>query len=303
MPVSTSVHITHCLRYILNLRPRSILDIGCGFGMWGFLTRMYLDVAEERVQPSDWKMRIDGLELFEPYILSHQRSLYSNIIIGDVRELAPKVEQYDLIIAGDVIEHLDKDDGEEVIAQLYDKAKRALFVNIPLGDGWDHPERHGNPGELHRSQWYVEDFYPYPNVTETFTLINGAYGSFFCPKDCNLRDRVQGLLMASDRRRQEGRVDRALKYARQAHAIDPSNQDAILYLADVLLGDRDVNGAIALLRNTVSQQPDFHYAYIALARILVANQQPDEAKRHAQLLLALPNVEAGLRAQAQSIAG
>lgn len=303
MPVSTSVHITHCLRYILTLRPRSILDIGCGFGMWGFLTRMYLDVAEERVQPSDWRMRIDGLELFEPYILSHQRSLYSNIIIGDVRELAPKVDQYDLIIAGDVIEHLDKDDGEEVIAQLYDKAKRALFVNIPLGDGWDHPERHGNPGELHRSQWYVEDFYPYPNVTETFTLPNGAYGSFFCPKDCNRDDRVQGLLMASDRRRQEGRADRALKYARQAHAIDPAKQDTILFLTDMLLGNRDIDAAIALLKTTIEEQPGFHYAYVALARILKANRLPDEASRFAQLLLSLPNVSSDLRAQAESIAG
>lgn len=303
MPVSTSVHITHCLRYIITLRPRSILDIGCGFGMWGFLSRMYLDVAEERVQPSDWKMRIDGLELFEPYILSHQRSLYSNIIIGDVRELAPKVDQYDLIIAGDVIEHLDKDDGEEVIAQLYDKAKRALFVNIPLGDGWEHPERHGNPGELHRSQWYVEDFYPYPNVTETFTLPVGAYGSFFCPKDCPTDSRVTGLLMAADRRKQEGRTDRALKYARQAHAINPNNQDTILFLVDTLLGTRDMKAAIDLLRKTIERQPEFHYAYIALARILKANQQPDEAKRNAQSLLAQPNVPADLRAQAESLAG
>ncbi len=303
MPVSTSVHITHCLRYIITLRPRSILDIGCGFGMWGFLSRMYLDVAEERVQPSDWKLRIDGLELFEPYILSHQRSLYSNIIIGDVRELAPKVGNYDLIIAGDVIEHLDKDDGEEVIAQLYDKATRALFVNIPLGDGWEHPERHGNPGELHRSQWYVEDFLPYPNVTETFTLPNGAYGSFFCPKECPADSRVTGLLMAADRRKQEGRLDRALKYAWQAHTIDPANQDAILFLVDTLLGNRDMSAAIDLLRKSIERQPAFHYAYIALARILKANQQPGEAQRIAQLLLAQPNVAIDLQAQAESIVG
>ena len=303
MPVSTSVHITHCLRYIITLRPRSILDIGCGFGMWGFLSRMYLDVAEERVQPSDWKMRIDGIELFEPYILSHQRSLYSNIFIGDVRELAPKVDQYDLIIAGDVIEHLDKDDGEEVIAQLYDKAKRALFVNIPLGDGWEHPERHGNPGELHRSQWYVEDFLPYPNVTETFTLPAGGYGSFFCPKDCPVDSRVTGLLMAADRRKQEGRVERALKYAWQAHAIDPANHDVVFCLAGTLLGNRDMDAAINLLQETVERQPGFHYAYVALARILKVNQRLDEAKRYAQLLLAQPNVALDLRAQAELIVG
>ncbi len=301
MPVSTSVHITHCLRYIITMRPRSILDIGCGFGMWGFLSRMYLDVAEERVQPEDWKIHIDGLELFEPYIQTHQRALYTNILIGDVRELAPKVGNYELIIAGDVIEHLDKDDGEEVIAQLYDKATRALFVNIPLGEGWEHPERHGNPGELHRSQWYIEDFHAYPNIPETFTLPAGGYGSFYCPKDCNVDDRVAGLLATADVRKQQGRTDRALKYAWKAHELSPTNQDTILFLVDTLLGSRQLDQAIELLRQCIGRDPAFHYGYMALARILNASQQRTEAQRVAQMLLTQPNVAADLRTQAESL--
>jgi tetratricopeptide (TPR) repeat protein len=301
MPVSTSVHISHCLKYIINMRPLSILDIGCGFGMWGFLARMYLDVSEERVQPPDWKMRIDGLELFEPYIQSHQRALYSNIIIGDIRELAPKVGNYELIIAGDVIEHLDKDDGETVIEHLYDKATRALLVNIPLGEGWEHPERHGNPGELHRSQWYIEDFHPYPSVAETFTLPAGAYGSFFCPKDCPDDARIVGLLATADRRKQEGRADRALKYAWKAHALSPANHNTILFLVDTLLGNRQTNEATDLLRQSIERDPAFHYAYAALARILKATRQLPEAQRIVQRLLSLPNVSADLRAQAESL--
>lgn len=281
------------------MRPRSILDIGCGFGMWGFLSRMYLDVAEERVQPADWKLRVDGLELFEPYIQTHQRALYSNIFIGDVRELAPKVENYELIIAGDVIEHLDKDDGETVIEQLYDKATRALLVNIPLGEGWEHPERHGNPGELHRSQWYIEDFHPYPNIAETFTLPAGAYGSFFCPKDCPTDERVLGLLSLADRRKNEGRIERALKYARKARSLDPAHQETVLFLVDTLLGNRQTNEAIDLLRAAITQSPGFHYAYIALARILRATNNTPEAQRIAQQLLALPNVAPDLHAQAE----
>lgn len=301
MPVSTSVHISHCLKYIINMRPRSILDIGCGFGMWGFLSRMYLDVAEERVQPTDWTLRVDGLELFEPYIQSHQRALYSNIIIGDIRELAPTVDNYELIIAGDVIEHLDKDDGETVVETLYDKATRALIVNIPLGEGWEHPERHGNPGELHRSQWYIEDFHPYPSVTETFTLPAGAYGSFYCPKDCPNESRVIGLLSLADRRKNEGRTGRALKYAWKAHSIDPTHQDTILFLVDTLLVDRKTPEAISLLKQAIERAPSFHYAYIALAQILRATANPVEAHRYAQLLLAQPNVNGELRSQAESL--
>ncbi|HRI89354.1 MAG TPA: hypothetical protein PLJ47_01940 [Candidatus Hydrogenedentes bacterium] len=302
MPVSTSVHISHCLKYIINLRPKSILDIGCGFGMWGFLTRMYLDISEERVQPETWQLRVDGLELFEPYILSHQRSLYSNIFIGDVRELAPKVDNYELIIAGDVIEHLDKADGETVIEQLYEKATRALLVNIPLGEGWEHPERHGNPGELHRSQWYIEDFHPYPNIAETFTLPAGAYGSFYCPKGCPSEDRAIGLMSLADRRRNEDRPDRALHYAQKAHALVPENRDAALFLVDLLLQQSKMNEAATTLQNAIHRDPTFHYAYIALAKILRAMNRSPEATEIAKQLLTQPAIPPDLRAQAESLA-
>ncbi|MDZ4859950.1 MAG: tetratricopeptide repeat protein [Candidatus Hydrogenedentes bacterium] len=301
MPVSTSVHISHCLKYIINLRPKSILDIGCGFGMWGFLSRMYLDVSEERVQPRDWKLHVDGIELFEPYIQSHQRALYSNIIIGDIRELAPKVDNYELIIAGDVIEHLDKDDGETVIEHLYEKATRALLVNIPLGEGWEHPERHGNPGELHRSQWYPEDFHPYPSIAESFTLPAGAYGSFFCPKGCPNEDRAVGLMSLADRRRAEGRMEHALKYARKAHEIDPSSQDAAIFLVDLLLQSKSTDEAVDILQNAIDRDAAFHYAYVALAKILRAMNRADEAKNLSQRLLAQPGVSTELRAQAESL--
>lgn len=301
MPVSTSVHISHCLRYIINLRPQSILDIGCGFGMWGFLGRMYLDVAEERVQPDQWRVRIDGIELFEPYIQAHQRALYSSIAIGDIRELAPNLDRYELIIAGDVIEHLEKDEGERVIEHLYDKAMRALMVNIPLGEGWDHPERHGNPGELHRSQWYPEDFYPYPNVAEHFELPAGAYGSFFCPKDCSIEARVEGLLLAAERQLSLNRADHALECLRKGNALMPGHRDTALALVDILLKQKQTDAAVIALRNAVEADPDFHYAYIALAKILRATQRWSEGEVFARKLLARTGVPPETRAEAEAL--
>ena len=301
MPVSTSVHITHCLQYLITLAPKSILDIGCGFGMWGCLARMYLDVSEERVQPADWKTRIDGVELFEPYIQSHQRALYSNIFIGDVRELAAKVGEYELIIAGDVIEHLHKEEGEAVIEQLYSKATRALLVNIPLGLGWDHPERHGNPGELHRSHWFLEDFYPYPSISQTFTVPAGAYGSFFCPKDCSLESRVLGMITGAEWQRQQGRVERALHLAWSAHELAPTNRDTIVFLADTLLNAQRIDESIELFKQAVTRDPTFHYGFIALAKIHSAMQQHREAIAVAQQLLAQHGVPREFREQAEAL--
>jgi hypothetical protein len=54
-----------------------------------------------------WAKRIDDIEHFEPYIMDHQRYLYDSIQIGDIRDLAPHVDEYDHIVTGDVIEHMD----------------------------------------------------------------------------------------------------------------------------------------------------------------------------------------------------
>ena len=129
----------------------------------------------------------------------------------------------------------------------------------------------------------------------------GAYGSFYCPKDCPDDARVVGLLATADRRKQEGRVERALKYAWKAHALSSTNQDTILFLVDTLLGSRQTKEATGVLRQSIDRDPGFHYAYVALARILKATHQDAEARRYAQRLLDRPNVSADLRAQAESL--
>ena len=301
MPVSTSVHISHCLQYIISLHPRSILDVGCGFGLWGFLCREYLDVMDERVQPGEWQVRIDGIELFEPYIQAHQRSLYSSIKIGDIRELAPRVDPYELIIAGDVIEHLHKEEGETVIEHLYGKATRALLVNIPLGKGWEHPERHGNPGELHRSQWFPEDFSPYPNIFQQFSLPAGDYGSFFCPKDCTAEQRADGLLSAAEYKHGLGDSEGALKYLRMASALAPTDRSVAIYLTDTLLNAGSLTEAARRLEDFLERDAEFHYGHLVLARVLLALRRNDDAVATVKRLLARPDLTDEERAKAESL--
>ena len=44
MPVIIHIQLTHCINKIIQLQPKSVLDVGCGFGKWGYLCREYLDV-------------------------------------------------------------------------------------------------------------------------------------------------------------------------------------------------------------------------------------------------------------------
>ncbi len=301
MPVSTTVHISRCLNWIIQLDPHSVLDVGCGFGTWGFLCREHLDVAKERVQPEEWQVRIDGVELFEPYIQAHQRALYSSIIIGDIREVAPRVEPYELIIAGDVIEHLDKPEAEEVLRVLYDKATKALLVNIPLEGNWDHPESHGNPGELHRSQWSVNDFLPFPSACEIFTLPCGCYGSFYCPKDCTLDQRIEGFLAAAEHNERINRLDIARRHLESAHTLAPHDERVAMFLSEILIRTGNHNAAIDALERILRLNPAFHYAHLALARLYIATRRPDAAQVHVQALLNTTNIPDELRALALQI--
>lgn len=298
MPVSTSGHISHCVMLILNCAPRSVLDVGCGFGLWGFLCRMYLDVMPERVQPRDWKIRVDGLELFEPYIQAHQRALYDSIFIADIREAAPALECYDLIIAGDVIEHLDKDDGKTVLRVLYEKARKALLVNIPLGDGWDHGEVHGNPGEVHRSRWEYEDFVAYPNQFQEFRAPFGArYGVFYCPKDCPKGQRVEGLCRAAELALSRGGIEEAAADLGDAVALAPEDGTVAVQMADLMLQQRRIEDALAVLERCVEINPKFHYGKLAAARILSAVHRYSEAESQLESLLLVNDLEADLRDQ------
>ncbi len=267
MPVSTSVHISHCIQHIIAINPSSVLDVGSGFGIWGFLCRMHLDVANGRVQPQTWQVRIDGIEYFEPYIQAHQRALYSSLRIGDIRELAEDLEPYDLIIAGDVIEHLDKAEGEAVLDLLYAKARTALIVNIPLGMGWDHPEAHGNPQELHRSVWEIDDFAPYPSARSVFELPCGRYGVFTCLKSAPVKARVEGLWTAAHRREQIGQIDLACLYALRLHELDPGDADAAFFYADLLLQSKKTDQAVGVLRTLVESNPACPEAVTMLDRL------------------------------------
>lgn len=279
MPVSTSIHVSHCLQYIIASQPASVLDVGCGFGLWGFLCRMYLDISNGRVAPDSWRTRIDGVEFFEPYIQTHQRALYSSIRIGDIRALAQSLDPYDLIIAGDVIEHLDKEEGEQTLDILYQKAQKALMVNIPLGSGWDHPEAYGNPQELHRSQWTAGDFLAYPSIAQSFTLPCGEYGVFYCPKDTPDEARRLGLLNMAQRRADEGCTAMADFYVRRLRELFPWDAEAAFLQTDLLLRRGENSEAARVLRGFVSAHPENAEGALLLAQLLQALGRGEEARQ------------------------
>ena len=153
---SNPATLTPVGKYLRAYRPKSVLDIGIGFGKWGFLAREYLDVWDGRYRIEDWQTRIEGVEIYKEYITPLHEYVYDEIHIGDVRKLATTIQgPFDLVLAVDVLEHLPGDDVLMVLDELL-RRHRATLVNVPAGGRLTlHPHgRHfENEHEQHLSHW------------------------------------------------------------------------------------------------------------------------------------------------------
>lgn len=152
MPSSRPDVITPVLKYIMRFNPDSILDVGSGFGKWGFLLREYLEAWQGRLYPQ-WQKQIDAIEIWPDYTrLPWYRPVYNNIFLGDVLDYTGLLPKYDLVLFMDVIEHLEKEQG----LILLEKAKHWVVTTPAYVN--KQGAAFGNPHEAHKSFWKLADF-------------------------------------------------------------------------------------------------------------------------------------------------
>lgn len=162
MPSSRPVTIPYVLGIVSQLRPRSILDVGVGFGKWGYLFREYADIAPSEHDPqryakAGWQVRIEGIEGHAGYLHPASQYVYDRIHVGDALEVLAGLGEYDVIFIGDVIEHFDLDAGRRLIAEARERAAKALILTTPKYHTHQQ-ELCDNPLEVHRSLWTTAEF-------------------------------------------------------------------------------------------------------------------------------------------------
>jgi 2-polyprenyl-3-methyl-5-hydroxy-6-metoxy-1,4-benzoquinol methylase len=128
----------------------SVLDIGCG------RRPQVLDLAT----PSKYL----GVDVHEPSIQALRESDRFTLLpdsearVMKIADLTIEENSFDVVLCLDVIEHLTRGEGLELLENLKRWAKRVVLVSTPNGflrqDPYD-----GNDFQMHLSGWTVDDFY------------------------------------------------------------------------------------------------------------------------------------------------
>lgn len=135
------------------------LDVGACDGKWSDLLRDYLVM--------------DGVEVWQPYIEKYKLARkYRKLFETDIRSFTYR--HYDLIIFGDIIEHLPVEDAQKVI----DYAKyrcRNMIVAVPYQ--YRQGEKNGNPYEVHIQDDLTQELFKerYPGFVPIYKTDTYAY--------------------------------------------------------------------------------------------------------------------------------
>ena len=128
---------------IERLKPKSAIDVGVGHG----------DIAEMilKIVPD---AELCGVEIFEGYITDKIEKNYVGIDICDVRDF--RFFEVDLVVFGDVLKHMPKEDAFLVLDRALSVSKWVI-VNTPYGF-LDQGKVYGNEHERHVCGFYGKEF-------------------------------------------------------------------------------------------------------------------------------------------------
>jgi predicted TPR repeat methyltransferase len=122
----------------------NILDIGPGNGTYFNLL--------SNLKKFNW----EGVEAWKPYIEKFElEKKYNKIYQGDIRNFDWTNKHYDLVIAGDVLEHMTKEEAIEVVKKCLDHSKM-LIISIPVVY-MPQGELEDNPFEVHVKPDWSDD--------------------------------------------------------------------------------------------------------------------------------------------------
>lgn len=152
MPFSSGIGKEETARWFVENKDmiKRILDIGCGAGTYSKIIKQQKKICID----AEWV----AIEAWEPYVNKFDlNKLYDRVIVSDARKIDwTELGSFDVAIAGDVLEHMTKDDAIDLVEKTLGRAS-TMIISIPI---WEYPQgaAYGNPFEIHvKEDWSHEE--------------------------------------------------------------------------------------------------------------------------------------------------
>ncbi len=153
MPTSADEGKPWLVNKILAKSPETILDLGAGAGTYARLLR-----------PSLPEAHMTAVEIHAANVSDHKLwRLYDSVIIGDIRSC--DLPMADVVILGDVLEHMTRRDAHEVWNRARGRAWDAVFLSIPIIE-WPQGAVDGNEHERHVETWTHNQALELPGIVD-----------------------------------------------------------------------------------------------------------------------------------------
>lgn len=129
-----------------SAKKENALDIGCGVGFWGYFVR-------RKKRKNDYLV---GIDIHKPFLnRAKGKHVYDDLVLCDASKLPFKADSFNLTLASEVIEHLPKHRGIELLTDIERICRGRSIITTPNGY---FPHDSLIESQIHISQWYVKDF-------------------------------------------------------------------------------------------------------------------------------------------------
>ena len=153
--VPTIIHL------VQKLQPQKILDIGKGFGKYGFLIHEYAGINNtKKLEPAKTlkeqsSIIIDAVEVDADLMMPHLTHLYANVFFEDILQVYPRLAAYDLVLMIEIIEHIEKKEAITLLQHLLEQGSK-IIIATPID--FFEQELYESHFEHHVSHWTKKDF-------------------------------------------------------------------------------------------------------------------------------------------------